>query len=108
MPMFDRACNTCGKHLLDCLEPSEAPTVMCKCGGLTQRVWLGKTAGVIADTIPGGLYLKHGLCNADGSPKRYDSHSEIRAEAKRRGLENHVQHQPGKGTDKSKHTSRWV
>jgi hypothetical protein len=62
----------------------------------------------ISDSIPGGIYLKHGMCNADGSPRRYDSHSEIRAEAKRRNMVNRVEHIPERGSDKSKHTTRWT
>lgn len=64
---------------------------------------------VISDGIPGGLEIRHGLCNADGSPRRYDYKSEIAAEAKRRGMTNYVTHETrGTGSDKSKHTSRWV
>lgn len=37
------------------------------------------------DSIPGGLEIAHGLCNEDGTPRRYDSWTEIRdaAAAKR-------------------------
>lgn len=38
------------------------------------------------DSIPGGLVIEHGLCNADGTPRRYDSHSEIRLECAKRNL----------------------
>lgn len=38
------------------------------------------------DSIPGGLEIAHGLCNADGTPKRYDSWTEIRAAAKAKNL----------------------
>lgn len=38
------------------------------------------------DTIEGGIEIAHGLCNADGTPRRYDSRSAIRDEAKARGL----------------------
>lgn len=64
--------------------------------------------GVISDDIPGGLEIRHGLCNEDGSPRTYYSKSEIRTEEKRRGMVNYVRHRPPKGTDKSKHTSRWI
>lgn len=39
-----------------------------------------------ADDIPGGIEIAHGLCNADGTPRRYDSRSAIRQEAAARGL----------------------
>lgn len=64
--------------------------------------------GVIPDEIPGGIEIKHGLCNEDGSPRRYDSKSAMAAEAKRRGMTNYVTHIGERGSDKSKHTSRWV
>lgn len=63
---------------------------------------------VIADDIPGGVEIRNGLCNEDGSPHRYYSKSEMTKEAKRRGLVNLVTHVTEPGTDKSKHTSRWV
>jgi hypothetical protein len=65
---------------------------------------------VTADDIPGGIEIRHGLCNSDGTPRRYYSKSEIDREAKKRGLVNRVEHipVPGSGSDRSKHTSRWV
>lgn len=67
----------------------------------------GGIYGVIGDDIPGGLEIKHGLCNEDGSPRRYYSKSEIAREAKARGFTNLVEHKGGKGSDKSAHTTRW-
>jgi hypothetical protein len=32
------------------------------------------------DSIEGGIEIAHGLCNADGTPRRYDSRSEIKLE----------------------------
>lgn len=63
---------------------------------------------VVGDDIPGGLEIRHGLCNADGTPRRYYSKTEIAREAKRRGLVNHVEHVPVPGSDKSPHTQRFV
>lgn len=65
-------------------------------------------SSVIGDDIPGGLEIRHGLCNEDGSPRRYYSKTEIAKEAKRRGLVNIVEHVPEPGSDKSKYTSKWV
>jgi hypothetical protein len=62
---------------------------------------------VIQDSIEGGVLIEHGLCNPDGSPKRYYSKSEIAAEAKRRGLINLVRHVGEKGSDKNPNTTRW-
>lgn len=38
----------------------------------------GQAANVIADSIPGGVEIKHGICNEDGTPRRYYSKSEMR------------------------------
>jgi hypothetical protein len=67
-----------------------------------------KSAGVIPDDIPGGVDIAHGLCNEDGSPRRYYSKSEIAREASRRGLVNIVEHVCEPGTDKAKYTTRWI
>ncbi len=38
------------------------------------------------DSIPGGVQLAHGLCNPDGSPRRFDSQSEISRACREKGL----------------------
>ena len=66
--------------------------------------------GVVPDEIPGGLEIKHGLCNADGTPRKYYSRREIAKEAAKRGLHNHVEHVATQGSDKNifGHTQRFV
>jgi hypothetical protein len=54
------------------------------------------------------VLVRHGICNEDGSPRRYTKKSDMTKEARRRGLENHVVHQGGKGSDKSKHSQRFI
>lgn len=39
-----------------------------------------------ADDIPGGIDIAHGLCNDDGTPKRYYSRSEMKLAAQVKGL----------------------
>jgi len=84
----DAVCPTCGTEALNIMV-AEYPT--CVCG--TQMEWLPKRGqGVhIQDSIEGGVLIHHGLCNDDGSPKRYYSRSEIRKAAEARGLVNHVE-----------------
>jgi hypothetical protein len=54
------------------------------------------------------MEIRHGICWPDGTPRRYDSRSEMKREAKALGLENTVRHMPADpGSDKSKHTTRW-
>lgn len=107
MPIYDRVCKDCATILIDCYEPVTPPTVLCECGGETERAWTGHANAVIADDIPGGIWIKNGLCNDDGSPRKYYSHTEINLEAKKRGLTNYVTHIPNAGKDTSDKTSRW-
>lgn len=86
-----------------------APEVSCpECGAATKRIWIGKGATVISDSIPGGVLIAHGICHPDGTPRRFDSHTDIRKAAEKAGLQPHVTHMPGPGSDKSEHTTRWV
>jgi len=64
-------------------------------------------SSVQGDDIPGGLDIPHGLCWPDGTPRRFYSHSEIKREAQRLGWTNVVTHMPDRGSDKSRHTTRW-
>ena len=107
MPMYDRVCTHCQHQMIDCLEPVNAPETPCpECGKPTQRAWLTKPSGVIGDECD--VWIKHGLCNEDGSPRRYTSKQEIRREEKRRDVVNVVRHVGKKGSDKSPHTTRWI
>jgi hypothetical protein len=68
----------------------------------------GSVVCVVGDDIPGGVLIEHGICNDDGTPRRYYTKSEMAREAKRRGLINWVEHKPERGSDKSPFTTRWV
>lgn len=109
MPMYDRECKTCGKQTIDVLERINAPDISCECGGMTQRVWLNHASAVIGDDIPGGMFVNNGICHENGEPRKFYSKSEMRRAAAEKGWVNHVEHKPDhKGTDRSKHTSRWI
>lgn len=105
MPMYDRRCTGCGNETYDHWERISAPDCLCdKCGAKTARAILpGKTSGVSQDSIEGGIWIRHGLCWPDGTPRRFDSKSAVHAEAKRQGLVNAPRWQQG-----DKHLSRWV
>lgn len=106
--MYDRQCEK-GHIRKDLLEKVKAPDVLCgKCGSPTTRIWTGKAPGVTPDQIPGGIWIKHGLCNEDGSPRKYYSKSEMTEEAKRRGVTSIVEHVTEPGTDKNKYTIKWI
>jgi hypothetical protein len=70
-----------------------------------QKVWLSPSA-VIGDECD--VYIKHGLCHDDGTPRRFTSKAEMAQVAKKKGLFNWVEHVPSPGSDKSKHTTRWI
>ncbi len=78
------ACGWSGKVFAWSYELPKCPT----CSQPAARVAddVNQAPGVIPDDIPGGIDIRHGLCNSDGSPRRYYSKTEIRAEAARRGL----------------------
>ena len=66
----------------------------------------GKYGGAnIVDTLPGGPTLIENLAN---EPIYVESKSQLRREAKARGLRWEPRHAPGPHGDKSKHTSRWT
>jgi hypothetical protein len=46
----------------------------------------GSAPGVFSDSIPGGVWIRHGICHDDGTPKRYDSLTDIRKAAAAKGL----------------------
>ena len=105
--MFDRICERCQRQIIDCMEPVTAPEVACPdCGGATKRAWFGKPAAVIGDEID--VSVQNGLCNADGTPRRFTSRTELRRAEVAAGYTNYVVHHGTKGGDKSPHTSRWV
>lgn len=106
MPMYDYQCPACQK-IEEHLVRVGTDLWECECGAEMTRIWTGHATSVIPDGIPGGLMIKNGLCNPDGTPKRYDSYSEIRRAEKRTGMVNHVEHKPPPGTDKSKFTTKW-
>jgi hypothetical protein len=106
MPLYDLVCQN-GHKQYDCyLKLDERPPCP-ECAARTETLW-ERPSNVIQDSIEGGIWIEHGLCNADGTPRKYYSKSEIAAEAKRRGLVNIVEHVTEPGTDKSKHTQKWV
>ncbi len=108
MPNYDLRCNVCGGVKLDVLQPLHHVQESCGafCPGTYERVWLqGKSHHIVGDEID--VWVKNGLCWDDGSPRHFRSQKELDAVAAKKGMENHVVHQGGKGSDKSEHTVRW-
>ena len=83
--LIDIKCSQCEHREYDVwLEAGEYP-ICSNCTAPMERLWTS-TASAIGDDIPGGIMIEHGLCAADGSPKRYDSKKKIYQDAKRKGL----------------------
>lgn len=119
--MYDRLCEKCGHIALDLWEPINieipprcqestqlAHAQKLVCAGKMERVMLPNTRAIIGDEID--VTIKHGLCNPDGSPKRYRSRAELHRAEQRAGMTNYVVHHGNEreGSDKSKHTTRWT
>lgn len=110
MPNYDKRCTDCGRIERDVMELLNAPPVPClageTCAGTMQRVWLpGKASSVKGDEID--VWIKHGMCWPDGSPRHFTSQSHLDREALKAGKTNYVVHQPTKNGDKNPHTVRW-
>jgi hypothetical protein len=114
--MVDAQCKTCATVRVDTLMRDTGFIAPCQeCGADMEPLSTtsrpsATTPAVAPDSIPGGMWIRHGICNIDGTPRRYDSFSEMRKEAKARGLYNVVEHEtdPSSGSDKNKHTQRFV
>ena len=113
MKMVDARCSACHRERLDFLVRDKGAIAPCDCGGeleIITRETGHSTPHVHGDDIPGGILIHHGICNLDGTPRRYDSKSAMRREAELRGVVNVVRHEtdPKTGSDKSKFTQRFV
>ena len=45
-----------------------------------------RAPGLVTDDIPGGVEIRHGIMNDDGTPKRYYSKTDIKRAANEKGL----------------------
>lgn len=113
MKLIDARCKSCATIRRDTLQRDSGAIEPCRaCGADMERLAIseGQSAppNVSPDDIPGGYVVHHGICNEDGTPRRYYSYSEMEREAKKRGLVQMVEHVPPEDTDKSEHTQRFV
>lgn len=106
MPNYDLVCEAGHEQHDVWLRVGERPPCP-TCGGATSTLWAA-SASVAGDDIPGGMWISHGICNEDGTPKKYYTKSDMARAAKAKGLANIVTHVTAPGTDKSRHTVKWV
>lgn len=85
----DLICTQCNREMIDtfCVVP-DYPACP-DCGSTSERLWLpSSVAAIKGDDIPGGLLIRNGICNEDGTPKKYYSYSEIDKAARAKGYVN--------------------
>lgn len=104
--LVDVLCPGCGDAHADVWIDTEAPNYgtckTCRIPMERHRRYAQATA-THSDSYRGGIWIEHGLCHRDGTPRRYDSQTEIDREAKRRGLVNLVEH-----ADSDRNAQRFV
>jgi hypothetical protein len=85
LPRYDMICKN-EHETIDLVKGVNDPFPPCPtCGEATSILWT-QTAAIIGDDIPGGIEMRHGICNPDGTPKRYYSKTEIKRAANEKGL----------------------
>lgn len=52
---------------------------------LVQDALYGNSASISTDEIPGGIEIRHGICNPDGTPRRFYSKTDIKRAANEAG-----------------------
>lgn len=88
MRMIDVRCRLCGA-VKETLQRNTGFIDRCICGGERKRIYATSPvtpSAVQGDDIPGGKWFKHGICNEDGTPKRYDTKHDITAALDKAGL----------------------
>lgn len=87
MPKYDLICPN-EHETIDHVKRMSDPFPACpQCGEQTQILWASSAAAaVVGDDIPGGIEIRHGICNPDGTPKRYYSKSDIKRALNEKGL----------------------
>jgi hypothetical protein len=102
MPMYDFKCDNGHQHRdqLRSIANRHDPCPDCGCP-ITMNP---NRTSMIGDDIPGGMWVE----NLGPKPVQVFSKSQLRHEAQMRGLTQSVRHVGVPGSDKSKHTVRWV
>ena len=105
MPFYDLVCAQGHKQYDLYLKLGERPPCP-ECNEPTETLW-ERSSNVNGDECD--IWIRHGICHEDGSPKRYYSKSQIIKDAKAKGYVIDDQHitDPKTGSDKNPHTKRW-
>lgn len=104
MPMRDRRCPECGWSKDDNYEPRTAMDVLCPNGHKTEILFTSNVSIHGDDQFVGGKTFE----NLGNRPVTVHSRSELKREMAARGLQPFVRHVGERGSDRSKHTTRWI
>lgn len=101
LPLYDYRCNDCGVERKDVWAKMDERLLNCEsCStGVMERQWnLGAAHGDEID-----IYIQHGLCHPDGTPRRFRSKEELRKAEKSAGVTNYAV-----ATDGDHYLKKWV
>lgn len=100
MILYEFVCQTCGWRDERVCPMAERHVQVCRCGATLTKLLAAPTT--VSDTIDEWNE------NVDVNPVHYTSRAERRRDLKARGLVEFTRHVGEQGSDRSKHTSRWV
>lgn len=69
-------CENCGTYTTK-LKFHKEKSGWCPACFYADEVPIGQSSMIATDEIPGGIEIRHGICNDDGTPKRFYSKSAI-------------------------------
>lgn len=102
MPLYSYKCEACGLLFDRFSTIASRNEQACECGAPLDRTFT--PTAVISDEIQGGFVQEH----FGHTPETFYSKREMARRAKELGLQPMVRHIGEPGSDRSKHTSRWV
>ena len=86
MPSYDAICPN-EHETLDIIKKMNDPFPLCPtCGEQTTILWTSATRALVGDELPVGYTARHGVCWPDGTPRRFDSKTELRRALNEKGL----------------------
>lgn len=104
MPTYDFICGQ-GHEQIDVRAAYGARPACPDCGGATEILWVSSFPNIVPDTFPGGSIT---IENMSAQPETFTSKSEHRRRCKELGIRVRDHHVGVPGTDKSRHTQRWI
>ena len=80
-------CSECGFNGKILAWSHQLPPQCPDCGAKTTLIdnFIPEIHGIITDSFVGGLMVPHAVCHPDGTPRRFDSKSELRRELAKAG-----------------------